>query len=200
MRIFIGIFFVAASLLRLAELLGIINVGWLWKEPYKSYYFPLLVLYIGMEIVFCGLKNDRHEANSLTNLSVRNFHHNPEHWLQRPLPSAAEGKRICCSTRYGCDAYIYRGELFHGARLNAYCGGIRLDLRNAVIEEDEEIDIQTIMGGVELLVPQNVKVRVKSRNFVGGISNETTVTEGPDNPCLHIIASNFLGGVSIKNI
>jgi hypothetical protein len=55
---------------------------------------------------------------------------------------------------------------FHGARLDAFCGGIRMDLREAVITEDEEIDIHTFMGGIELLVPVDVNVIVKSRSFI----------------------------------
>ena len=64
---------------------------------------------------------------------------------------------------------IYRGEPFHGARLDAFFGGIRMDLRNAAITEDEEIEIHTFFGGIELFVPQTVNVVVKSRSFIGGV-------------------------------
>jgi len=40
-----------------------------------------------------------------------------------------------------------------------------MDLREAVITEDEEIDIP-FMGGIELLVPVDVNVIVKSRSFI----------------------------------
>ena len=36
---------------------------------------------------------------------------------------------------------MYHGETFHGARLDAFCGGIRMDLREAVITEDEESEL-----------------------------------------------------------
>ena len=88
---------------------------------------------------------------------------------------------------------------FHGARLDAFCGGIRMDLREAVITEDEEIDIHTFMGGVELLVPADVNVIVKSRSFIGGVGNDTAMCSDKGAHSLHITASNFFGGVSIKN-
>ena len=91
------------------------------------------------------------------------------------------------------------GEMFHGARLDAFCGGIRMDLREATITEDEEIEIHTFCGGVELFVPQTVNVEVKSRSFIGGVGNHATRIVGKDTPCLHIIADNFLGGIDIKN-
>ena len=108
-------------------------------------------------------------------------------------------REICCSVRYGGDEYIYRGEPFHGARLDAFFGGIRMDLRNAAITEDEEIEIHTFFGGIELFVPQTVNVLVKSRSFIGGVGNHASRTAEKDAHCLHIIADNFIGGVDIKN-
>ena len=121
-------------------------------------------------------------------------------WIHyKRVPYYKDGKRIRCSVSFGGDEYIYHGEPFHGARLEAYCGGIRLNLCEAVINEDEEIDIHTFMGGVELIVPSTVNVVVNSRSFIGGVGNETTAAVHRDTPCLHVIASNVLGGVSIKN-
>ncbi len=94
---------------------------------------------------------------------------------------------------------IYHGEPFHGARLVATFGGIRLDLRNAVINEDEEIDIRTCFGGVELMVPPTINIEVKSRSFFGGVGNKTMKCNAPEVPCLHVIASNVFGGVTIRN-
>ena len=87
---------------------------------------------------------------------------------------------------------------FHGARLDAFCGGIRMDLREAVITEDEEIDIP-FMGGIELLVPVDVNVIVKSRSFIGGVGNDTAMCSDKNAHNLYITASNFFGGISVKN-
>ncbi len=180
-RKIIGIIFVVAALLKLADMSGILSLDWLWKQPWTNYFGPLLLLYLGIELI------------------IYSYSHNPDQWLQRPLPIGDDGKRICCSVHYGGDEYIYRGEPFHGARLSAFCGGIRMDLREAIITEDEEIDIQTYIGGVELLIPKEVNVVVKSRSFLGGVNNMTDRSVKTNAPCLHIIAGNLLGGVSIKN-
>ncbi len=180
-RKIIGLIFVIAALLKLADLCGIIHLDWLWKQSWTAYFGPLLLLYIGVELV------------------ISSYSRHPGQWLLRPLPIGDDGKRICCSVHYGGDEYIYRGEPFHGARLDAFCGGIRLDLRDAVITEDEEIDIHTFLGGIELLVPREINVVVKSRSFFGGMDNEADRNVKSHAPCLHIVASNFFGGVSIKN-
>ena len=177
-RTIIGIIFIVAALLKLADMWGIFHLN--WDHSWTQYFGPLLLLYIGAELVIYG------------------FNHNPSQWLHRPVPQGEDGKRICCAVRLGADEYAYQGETFHGARLDAFCGGLRLDLRNAVISEDEEIDIHTFLGGVELLVPNNVNVIVKSHSFIGGVSDETLKCIDQGARTLHITASNFLGGVTVK--
>ena len=177
-RTIIGIVFIVAALLRLADMWGIIQLN--WEHSWTEYFGPVLLLYIGAELI------------------IYSFNKKPSQWLQRPVPQGEDGKRISCAVRFGADEYRYRGETFHGARLDAFCGGLRLDLREAVITEDEEIDIHTFLGGVELLVPKQVNVLVKSHSFIGAVGNETAGRTIPGAPCLHIVASNFLGGVSVE--
>jgi hypothetical protein len=180
-RTIIGILLIVAGAWKLANLWGIIENDWLWCQPWTVYVALAALIYLGAMLI------------------VNSYRRDPDQWLQRPLPIGEDGKRICCSVHYGGDEYIYRGEVFHGARLDAFCGGIRMDLRNAVITEDEEIEIHTFCGGIELFVPQTVNVVVKSRSFIGGVGNHATRTVGQEGPSLHIIAYNFLGGVDIKN-
>jgi len=177
-RAIIGIIFITAALIKLADMWGVIQLD--WDHSWTEYFGPVLLFYVGAELV------------------IYSFKHNPSQWLQRPVPLGEDGKRICCAVRFGADEYIYQGETFHGARLDAFFGGLRLDLRGAVVNEDEEIDIHTFLGGVEVIVPGNVNVLVKSHNFIGGVNNEVTTSEMHGAPCLHIVASNFMGGVTIK--
>ena len=166
-------------MLRLTDMWGIIQLN--WDHSWTEYFGPILLLYVGVELV------------------IYSFNKNPSQWLQRPVPQGEDGKRICCAVRLGADEYVYRGEVFHGARLDAFCGGLRLDLREAVIREDEEIDIHTFVGGVEVFVPVNVNIIVKSHSFIGSVGDQTAKHTIPNAPCLHIVASNFMGGVTIQN-
>lgn len=183
-RTIIGTVFIFAALLKLASMLHIFHLDWfdwLWMRPWSEYLAIALILYVGIRLI------------------ISSYQRNPDQWLRRPVPQGEDGKRINCAVRFGGDEYVYQGEVFHGARLDAFFGGLRLDLRQAVIQEDEEIDIHTFAGGVQLFVPNNVNIEVKSRSFIGGIGNETAGRNIPNAPCLHIIASNILGGVNIKN-
>jgi hypothetical protein len=180
-RTIIGILLIVAGVWKLANMWGLIENDWLWSQPWTAYVAPALLLYVGEKTI------------------VNSYCRDPDQWLQRPLPIGEDGKRICCSVHYGGDEYVYRGEPFHGARLDAFCGGIRMDLREAVITEDEEIDIHTFCGGIELYVPAHVNIVVKSRSFIGGVGNGATRNAAPQAPTIHIVASNFCGGVDIKN-
>jgi hypothetical protein len=183
LRTLIGIIFIAASLVKLASIWGLIQPDWVESVSQQSwtvYFAPLLLIYIGVVQIIESFKEDR------------------DQWLRRPLPIGEDGKRIYCAVSYGADEYIFRGEPFHGAHLRAFCGGLRMDLRNAVITEDEEIDIHTFLGGVVLYVPTSVNVVVRSRSFIGGVGNETDRNVKPDAPCLHIVARNLCGGVSVR--
>ena len=120
-RTIIGILLIVAGAWKLANLWGIIENDWLWRQPWTAYVAPALLLYVGATTI------------------VDSYRRDPDQWLQRPLPIGEGGKRIYCSVHYGGDEYVYRGEAFHGARLDAFCGGIRIDLREAVITEDEEV-------------------------------------------------------------
>jgi hypothetical protein len=183
-RTIIGILFIVTSLLKLATIWGIIHWNWfarITEQPWTTYFCIFVVLCVGV------------------NLIIDSYRRDPDQWLQRPLPIGEDGKRICCSVHYGGDEYVYHGETFHGARLDAFCGGIRMDLREAMITEDEEIDIHTFCGGIELFIPTTVNVEVKSQSFIGGVGNHARHAADQKAPCLHIVASNFLGGVDIKN-
>ena len=193
-RTIIGIIFIVASLLKLATIWDFIHWSWFERvseQPWVTYFCIFLLIYVGVSLIIDSYRRDPDQIPA--NAPTRSL------WLQRPLPIGEDGKRICCSVHYGGDEYVYHGEAFHGARLDAFCGGIRMDLREAMITEDEEIDIHTFCGGIELIVPATVNVIVKSRSFIGSVGNHTAHTAEPKAPTIHIVASNFLGGVDIKN-
>ena len=92
------------------------------------------------------------------------------------------------------------GKVFRGAELNAIFGGIDYDLRGAVIEPDCAIKATAIFGGIEIIVPDNVKVRVKSTGIFGGTSNKARRPDdkAEDVVTLYVSSLALFGGVDIK--
>jgi len=64
-------------------------------------------------------------------------------------------------------------EDFKGANLDAVFGGVKLDLRGANIDKEAVIKASSIFGGIEIFVPTNVNVKVKSTPIFGGVSNKS---------------------------
>ncbi len=180
-RFLLGIILVAMGLLKLGDMFDLVDADWLWQQPWTAYVAPAALILFGFDLIF------------------RRREHRHEQFLQRPVPSSEEGKRIVCRTKFGGDEYVYHGETFHGASLEVFCGGIRLDLREATITEDEEIDIHNSCGGIEIIVPRTVNVAVQSRSFLGGVENNANSTTLHSAPTIHIVASNFCSGVEIRN-
>ncbi len=180
-RFLLGIILVVMGLLKLGDMFDLVDADWLWQQPWTAYVAPAALILFGFDLIF------------------RRREHRHEQFLQRPVPSSEEGKRIVCRTKFGGDEYVYHGETFHGASLEVFCGGIRLDLREATITEDEEIDIHNSCGGIEIIVPRTVNVAVQSRSFLGGVENNANSTTLHSAPTIHIVASNFCSGVEIRN-
>ena len=86
--------------------------------------------------------------------------------------------------------------LFEGAELTALFGGVECNLKNAVIEKDCVIRASAIFGGIDILVPDYVNVKVNSNCLFGGISNETAFH--PNAPTIYITGTCMFGGMEIK--
>lgn len=88
-------------------------------------------------------------------------------------------------------------EDFKGADLDAVFGGVFLDLRKSNIEKEAVIKASSIFGGIEVFVPSDVNVKVKSTSIFGGTSNK--VINNKDNEkTLYIEGFCLFGGIDIK--
>lgn len=86
--------------------------------------------------------------------------------------------------------------MFEGAELTTVFGGVECDLRNAVFEKDSAIQVSAIFGGIDILVPPTINVKVNSNCIFGGISNKTSTHK--DAPTVYISGTCLFGGVEIK--
>ncbi|MBL0173277.1 MAG: DUF1707 and DUF2154 domain-containing protein [Gemmatimonadaceae bacterium] len=83
----------------------------------------------------------------------------------------------------------------------AIMGGIALDLRDARIAPGvSEIEVFTLMGGVEVLVPDGVRVEVVGMAVMGGfdVRSGTSSLDDPQAPLLRISGLAIMGGVEVK--
>jgi len=80
-----------------------------------------------------------------------------------------------------------------------FMGGGEIDMRNARFAEREvAIHIVAIMGGCEVIVPEDATVRVTGVGIMGAFDHSGSGGGTPDGPVITINGVAFMGGVDVK--
>jgi len=86
---------------------------------------------------------------------------------------------------------------FYGIDGEAVFGGLTIDLRGAQITENISIDALAVFGGVDILLPANVSVKLSDLSLFGGCSNGRNYSP-VDGPTVYVNATALFGGVEVK--
>ncbi|WFR59703.1 hypothetical protein QA584_11625 [Anaerocolumna sp. AGMB13025] len=89
-------------------------------------------------------------------------------------------------------------EPFNGAKINTICSGLKLDLSNAIIEEDVNIICKSKMSGISIVVPDNVKVDISSDSKLSAVANNVSAINDDTAPTIHIHTENIMTGIDVK--
>lgn len=151
---------------------NILSFSMLWKLL-----VPAIIIIVGIKMVFTGMFGNK--ANEIV----------------KKMKLEGKDLKSNCAVFSGSDIK-YDGEVFEGAELTAVFGSINCDLRNAIIVKDCALQVSAIFGGIDILVPDNVNVKVSSNCIFGGISNRTAVHK--EAPTIYVSGTCMFGGVEIK--
>ena len=81
----------------------------------------------------------------------------------------------------------------------AVMGGVELDLREAQFSQPEvTIHAYTVMGGIEITVPEDVDVDVSGVAFMGGFDHNASGPGVPGAPRLRVLGFALMGGVEVR--
>jgi hypothetical protein len=81
----------------------------------------------------------------------------------------------------------------------AFLGGGELDLTEARFAEQEcTIQIFAFMGGVEVIVPEDITVRVNGFGFMGGFDHKGSHEGAPGSPVLTVSGFAMMGGIEVR--
>lgn len=144
-------------------------------------FIPAVIVIVGVKMIISTFADRKTEA------AVREMESNSENIDN--VFAIFTGEKVDC-----------RGKVFSGAEINAIFGGVDYDLRGAVIEPDSAIKATAVFGGINIFVPENVKVRVKSTAIFGGTSNKARRPDdgAEDVITLYVSAFSMFGGIDIK--
>ena len=150
---------------------GIINFSLVWKML-----IPIIFVAIGLSIIF--------------NETIKSK-------ISNKVKEASKNGLENITATFAEQKINKDGEEFKGANLDAVFGGVNLDLRKANIENEAAIKASSIFGGIEILVPESVNVKVKGTPIFCGVSNKSIYNK-ENTKTLYIEAFCMFGGVDIK--
>lgn len=117
----------------------------------------------------------------------------------RDLAGQSKGSENIVAVFGGCER---KGRWLVEPRTNVsvLCGGVELDLREAVLSQHEvTVQLAVIMGGVDITVPNGVRVINDTSAILGGAElHNTDQVVDPNAPVVRLTGTCMLGGVDIK--
>lgn len=152
----------------------------LWDfDMIRKLLIPAVIVIIGLKLIFGNLFGNKGSQ------------------MRQRLESGDPSIKSAAATFSG-STLDYTGQVFEGARLDAVFGGVKCDLRGAIINGDCVIDASAVFGGIDIYVPDGINVKVNSNSIFGGVSGRDRRND--PNACytLYINAMCLFGGVEIK--
>lgn len=153
---------------------GLLQFDMVWKLL-----VPAILIAIGLSFIF------KDTINTKINSEIKKLNQNKK------------GDTEYSATFGGQDVKLDNEE-FKGADLTAVFGGVKCDLTKSIITSDQVINANAIFGGIEIYVPSNVQIKVKSTPIFGGVTNKTTQKIDDNSHTIYINAVSIFGGVEIK--
>lgn len=90
----------------------------------------------------------------------------------------------------------FNDKEFNGCDIDAIFGGVKCNLSKSTVKTESVINACAIFGGIDIIVPKNVKVVVKSTSIFGGITNKCEKNDKAKK-VLYVNALCLFGGVDI---
>jgi predicted membrane protein len=114
--------------------------------------------------------------------------------------NAGDTEKIVCSAVFAGRDIRVDNSYFNGADLSALFGGIDLNLKNALIRKNVTIEVKAMFGGIDIIMPSDVRVVVDITPILGGVDNGTRTPLGADEntPTVFIKGTCLFGGVDVK--
>jgi len=89
-------------------------------------------------------------------------------------------------------------EKFLGTSIISIFGAVELNLKHAIIEEDVVIDCTTVFGGIDIMLPDNVKVKTSGVPVFGGVENKKQNSKEENGPTVYINYVCAFAGIDLS--
>ncbi|QNR25047.1 LiaF transmembrane domain-containing protein [Croceimicrobium hydrocarbonivorans] len=143
------------------------------------YFWPLLVISIGLIIIF----QSRFRAAKVDNFSGN------------------EADKLDSVAIFNGVKRSVNSKSFAGGEVVTIFGGTELNLMNADFEGTANLEMTVLFGGAKLFVPKNWEVRPEVTSIFGGVDDKrhSAIEVMPDNKVLYLTGTVVFGGLEIVN-
>ena len=153
-------------------------LDWLKSYELNKYFWPTFAIVFGFIILFnrLGSKNEQKPENLET----------------------VEPSEECNVLMSGRSMTFAKGQPFKGMRISCTLGGAKIDLREADIQDRAVISANCLMGGVELYLPNDVNLEIRSNSMIGGIDSERHTNQANPRATIILEGRCLMGGIEIR--
>lgn len=147
-------------------------------------FFPIVLILIGVSVIFSkGITKHQSPVE-------------PDKWSKA---NATSEETVDLFVVFSGIETINQSSTFKGGKISAIFGGIDLDLRGAVLNNNQAfIDATALFGGIDILVPDHWRVEMQGTPILGGWENNTRPNNDPNAPVLKISGTAIFGGIEVK--
>lgn len=151
---------------------GVIEYGTLWKLV-----VPTIVILIGIKLIVKAVRSGSDYSETVI----------------------IDDESAECSAVFGTKSQSYTGSNVKAAHVGAVFGGAKCNFTDAKFDKDSSINLFCVFGGADLIIPQNVDIKMNALCLFGGISDKRNVNPGIEKTAaLTINGLCLFGGADIK--
>ena len=138
-------------------------------------FVPVIIVLIGLKVLMKSIKGDNSE------------------------PRPVNDENTECMAAFEVKNADYTGESVRTAKVGAVFGGAKCNLAGTVFEGKSHIDVFCLFGGAEIIISENVDVKINAFCLFGGISDKRIVKNNVEKTAeLTINGFCLFGGADIK--
>jgi len=117
---------------------------------------------------------------------------------QKKIENTEKGQKESF-TAFSSQSFDYADEEITVAKIGAVFGGTKCNLADAKIKDGSQVNLFCAFGGADIIVPENVNVKINTFCLFGGISDKRVI-KSPDKDGVTLKINGFciFGGADIK--
>ncbi len=168
---------------------------WLNWDLVGELIFPVILVAIGVGVIFTKKEKETFdESKDIEETLIENPVINEEVGFSDSM----ETKKLNVFSAFSGGKSVVDGDKVTGGEITAVFGGADCDLTNAVFEGVTKLNVNAIFGGVKLILPKNVNVKINPTSIFGATTNNRNSANDTNAPTVYVNALSMFGGIKIR--